>query len=126
MTSSNLGDDCLTRITYDTKDVAGLKKKRLKILRHTATTNRITRAKVYVILAPKELRKLQIATIDGNTESHHLPLKSESGSLFFELRYELIPTENALEELSQQINKLRSMGPFTHESSHSAETAASS
>ena len=35
MTSSNLGDDCLTRITYDTKDVAGLKKKRLKILRHT-------------------------------------------------------------------------------------------
>lgn len=60
MTSSNLGNDCLTRITYDTKDVAGLKKKRLKILRHTATTNRITRAKVYVILAPKELRKLQI------------------------------------------------------------------
>ena len=60
MTSSNLGDDCLTRITYDTKDVAGFKKKRLKILRHTATTNRITRAKVYVILAPKELRKLQI------------------------------------------------------------------
>ena len=60
MTSSNLGDDCLTRITYDTKDVAGLKKKHLKILRHTATTNRITRAKVYVILAPKELRKLQI------------------------------------------------------------------
>ena len=60
MTSSNLGDNCLTRITYDTKDVAGFKKMRLKILRHTATTNRITRAKVYVILAPKELRKLQI------------------------------------------------------------------
>lgn len=60
MTSSNLGDNCLTRITYDTKDVAGFKKIRLKILRHTATTNRITRAKVYVILAPKELRKLQI------------------------------------------------------------------
>ena len=62
MTSSNLGDNCLTRITYDTKDVAGFKKKkhRLKILRHTATTKRITRAKVYVILAPKELRKLQI------------------------------------------------------------------
>jgi len=28
MTSFNLGDDCLTRITYDTKDVAGFKKKK--------------------------------------------------------------------------------------------------
>ena len=32
MTSSNLGDNCLTRITYDTKDVAGFKKKTLENL----------------------------------------------------------------------------------------------
>lgn len=28
MTSSNFGDKCLMRITYDTKDVAGFKKKK--------------------------------------------------------------------------------------------------
>ena len=60
MTSSNSGDNCLTRITYDTKDV-GILKKRLKTLQHIATTNRTTRAKVYAILAPKKLRKLQIS-----------------------------------------------------------------
>ena len=31
-TSSDLGDDCLTRITYDTKDVVGFLKKALENL----------------------------------------------------------------------------------------------
>ena len=32
MTSSDVGDDCLTRITYDTKDVVGFLKKALENL----------------------------------------------------------------------------------------------